>query len=250
MSDCSTCAGTVPVTPTRWSSAWFTYLSPKARAASTSSGKLVPGLLKMKVSAVVPCSEEVKTSLTLTTGTAAAMGPTSPIVPLATPAARSTARFCAPADRPDSLRCTSRVRLSSGKPKASAEARSVAMALLSGGAKPPRSAGSAVAGIQNTAAATAAAQPSTMGQRSATTHQAYSRPSAPASDLRHDLIDPPFLSRPRFPRGGYPKGDAGNLPAGLCLPTFWPGNRATAARTAEKPVCVCWTSRRPRAQTP
>src|SRR6478735_6026683 len=192
MSDCSTCAGTVPVTPTRWSSGWFTCCWPNVRAASTSSAKLVPGWLKMYVSAVVPCSGEVKTSLTLTTGTAAAMGPTSPMVPFATPTARSTARSCAPTESPDSLRCTSTVRLRSGKPKVSAEARSVAMALLFGGAKPPRSACCVVAGSKSAAAATTA-QPSTMGQRRATTHLAYNRPSEPASDERHDLIDPPFL---------------------------------------------------------
>ena len=142
---------------------------------------------------MVPCSEEVKTSLTLTTGTAAAIGPTSPIVPLATPTARSTARSCAPVDNPASLRCTSTVRLRSGKPKASADVRSVAIALLFGGAKPPRSACCPVDGNQSTAATQAAPQPSTMNQRMVTTHQAYSRPREPASDECHDLIDPPFL---------------------------------------------------------
>ena len=86
-----------------------------------------------------------------------------------------------------------------------------------------------VAGSQSAAAA-AAAQPSTIGQRSATTHQAYSRPSDPASDVRHDLIGPSFLSSRGVTADGYLKGGAWTRSRGLCPPTYCPGRAPRCRR--------------------
>ena len=46
MSDWASWAGIVPVTPTKWSSGWFTCSRPNFLAAATSAPNEVPGFVK------------------------------------------------------------------------------------------------------------------------------------------------------------------------------------------------------------
>ena len=231
MSDCSTCGGTVPVTPTRWSSGWFTCCSPNARAASDLVGEARAGLAEdvgQRRGALLRGGEDV---LDVDDRHRGRDGPDVPD--------RALRHADGPLDGAllGRGRQTGLVALHEQGPAEEREAEGLRGSALGRDGLAVR--GREAAEVRrlrwwpaSRARPPRPRQPSPARWASAgrrRTRRTAGPAPRPPTCATTSSIRPSCRVR-GSPRGGYPKGDAGNPSRGLCLPTFWARTRHAGAR--------------------